>query len=154
MRWITIKGVPPYDGRYQFTLEEAPLTFREWGWMKRNSGFQPWTLLDENWASAEVVATLAVVMLRRAGTIDTNEVEAVYDLILDAPYEGSVTLERDTATEEPVEDDADPSESSSGNGSSAGPSSKTTSGSSVLPPSPTGLPALATSGSAPLTSGI
>ena len=37
-------GVPPYDGRYDFDLEGRELTTREWGWIKRLSGYLPLTI--------------------------------------------------------------------------------------------------------------
>ena len=46
MDWLTIKGVPPWDGRYEFDLEDRELTTREWGWIKRWSGYLPLTVAE------------------------------------------------------------------------------------------------------------
>ena len=41
MDYLTIEGVAPYDGRYEFDLRDRPFTVREWGWIKRHSGYLP-----------------------------------------------------------------------------------------------------------------
>jgi hypothetical protein len=46
MDTIVISGVKPYDGRYEFELGDE-LTTREWGWIKRLSGYLPSTLDDQ-----------------------------------------------------------------------------------------------------------
>ena len=43
MRWITLTGFKPYDGRYEFDLDGNEFTAREWGWLKRLAGYMPMT---------------------------------------------------------------------------------------------------------------
>ena len=52
MDWIVIDGAPPYDGRYMFDLAGQELTTREWGWIKRLSGYLPLTL-DEGFKGGD-----------------------------------------------------------------------------------------------------
>ena len=58
--WLTVAGVKPWDGRYEFDLNGRELTTREWGWIKRHSGYLPLTI-DEgfNGADPELFACFA-----------------------------------------------------------------------------------------------
>jgi hypothetical protein len=147
MDFIVLENVKPYDGRYEFDLAGSELTTREWGWIKRHSGYLPLTV-EEGFTGAdpELFAVFATIALRRSGRIESGDVPAVYDRLVDAPFGSTIRMETDTATEQG--DDADPpptgeKPSSSGNGSdessetSAGPrngSGIRGSGSSPLPP--------------------
>jgi hypothetical protein len=148
--YITIAGVQPYDGRYELDLEQAPLTTREWGWVKRLSGYLPMTIGEEGFADPEFVAVLACVGLRRAGKVEAKDVPEVFERISDAPFGSTITLEAgDTEEGELVED---PSESSSVNGPSSGTASRTSSEPSADLLNPTGRLRLDTSVSVPVTS--
>jgi hypothetical protein len=147
--WIVIEGVKPWDGRYEFDLDESvdTLTLREWGWIKKLSGYLP-TTWDEGLvgADAELIGTLAVIALCRHGKIDKREVPDVFERLVDSPYYTAVRLVLGKRT---AEGDAGPPEpSSSGNGSSSGPGSPTSSETSPPIPTASGIP-----GSGSLTSG-
>ena len=66
MDYIVIEGVRPYDGRYEFDLEGRELTTREWGWIKRLSGYLPLTI-EEGLTDPELITVFACIALRRAG---------------------------------------------------------------------------------------
>ena len=153
MEHLVIDGVPPYDGRYLMNLADQELTTREWGWIKRLSGYQPLTASDGLATNdAELVCAIAVILLRRAGRIGNDDVPAAFERIADAPYTATLQWEK-TGVERPVKGDAeDPTESSNGNASFAGPGSSRSSESSGEPSSPTGTPDSATSVSDPPTS--
>jgi hypothetical protein len=105
MDWLTIEGVKPYDGRYEFDLVGNELTTREWGWIKRHSGYLPLTITD-GWdgSDPELFAVFAVIALHRAGRVQTRDVAEVYERIADAPFGSTIGLESDS-----VEDgDVDP----------------------------------------------
>jgi hypothetical protein len=150
MDWIVIEGMRPYDGRYELGLDDAPLTIREWGWIKRHAGYLPIGLDETTFADPEVITILALIAMRRAGKITTAQVGEVWDRFADAPFGAAITFDSDGAAEE--DDAGPPAGSSNGNASTSGDSSTTGSASSGLPPSPTGSPASATSVSAPATS--
>jgi hypothetical protein len=148
MEYVVVDGVAPYDGRYELDLDAGPTT-REWGYIKRLSGYMPLTIQDGlAGVDPELFSVLAVIALRRAGKIDTRDVEAAFDRFADLPFTGStIRLESDQA--EPEEPDVDPSADKNGNASSSGPDSRRSSGRSEGDQSPTGTPASATAASAP-----
>src|SRR5262245_31065046 len=152
MDWITLEGVPPYDGRYPFDLEQRGFTTLEWGWLKRLAGYLPLTIQD-GWKGGdpELFCVFAVIALYRAGKIADTDAADVFGSISRAPFDTAIQLETDTV---PEEEDQDPptSESSSSNGGSSGEGSRTSSATSAIIPPPTGIPASATSASAPTTS--
>lgn len=91
-----IEGVKPYDGRYDFDIEGRELTTREWGWLKRLSGYLPLTIEKGlEGGDPELITAMAVVALHRAGKITTAEAPAVFDRIIDAPFGSTVRLESD-----------------------------------------------------------
>jgi hypothetical protein len=144
--WLIIEGVKPWDGRYEFDLLDAELTTREWGWIKRHSGYLPLTV-DKGFAGAdaELFACFAAIALRRAGRIQAEEVDAVFERIADAPYGSTIRMESDSPA---VEDDAGPPASSSnGSAHSSGPASTTSSEISDGPPNGSGMPDSDSSGS-------
>jgi hypothetical protein len=151
MDFIVLENVKPYDGRYQFDLAGSELTTREWGWIKRHSGYLPLTV-EEGFAGAdpELFAVFATIALRRAGRIEPADVPAVYEKLVDAPFGSTIRLETDTVEQG---DDAGPPPtaerpSSSGNGSPA--SSETSAG----PRNGSGTPASVSSPLPPVRSGI
>lgn len=152
MDHIVLTGVRPYDGRYPFDLEETPFTTLEWGWIKRMADHFPLTIAD-GWRNgdAELTTVFAIIAMHRAGKITERDVPDVWERLKQVPYETAIQLEPDTAEG----DDAagPPPASSSSNGDTSGDDSPTSSERSARPiPPATGIPASATSASAPATS--
>jgi hypothetical protein len=131
MDTIVISGVKPYDGRYEFELGDE-LTTREWGWIKRLSGYLPSTLDSNSSDDPELVCVFAVIALHRVGRITRDEVPSVFDKLIDAPYGSTLTLE---VGESDGDDDASPPAlSSNGSESTFGPDSVTSSDQSTETP--------------------
>jgi hypothetical protein len=150
MDYLIIEGVPPYDGRWQFDLETQELTTREWGWIKRLSGYLPLTV-EEGLGDPELVVVFACIALRRAGKATPTEVPKLFEELSDAPFGSAITMETDVVDE--AEDDAGPpASSSSENGDSSGATSTPSSETSVPPPSLSGTPDSDTSGLFPTLS--
>jgi hypothetical protein len=147
MDYLVIR-VPPYEGRYEFEL--GAFTTREWGHIKRLSGYLPLTITD-GLGDPELITVFAVIALRRAGKIDAADVPDVFGRLADAEFDGvGISYE---VGDEPVEDDAGPPASSSnGNDSISGDGSTASSASSETGPNPTGPRSSATSVSVPATS--
>jgi hypothetical protein len=144
MDYLVIR-VPPYEGRYEFEL--GAFTTREYGWIKRLSGYLPLTITD-GLGDPELITVFAVIALRRAGKVDAAQVPGAFETLADADFDGvGISYE---VGDEPAEDDAGPPTSSSnGNGASSGDGSTASSASSETGPSPTGHPSSAISVSAP-----
>lgn len=149
MNHITINGVPPYDGRYDLDLENRELTTREWGWIKRLAGYLPLTA-EEGYGDPELITVLAVIALRRAGKVDTQQVPQVFGRLSDAPFGSTITMETDLADEEV--DAGPPASSSNGNTAGSGPGSPTSSEPLTAAPKVSGTPGWVISQSAPQTS--
>jgi hypothetical protein len=150
---VVIQGVRPYDGSYELDLDGQPLTTREWGYIKRHAGYLPLTLDENTFADPEFVAVLAVIAVRRAGTIEEREITGLLDRLFDAPFGATVTIETDGADlDEEGDADGPPAGSSDSRPSSNGADSTTASDSSENPPKPTGPRRSDTSGSAPAMS--
>jgi hypothetical protein len=147
MNWLVIEGVKPWDGRYEFDLDRQELTTREWGFIKRYSGYLPTTLEEGiEGADPEFFCVVAVIALRRAGRIGNADVQQTFDRFADAPFGTTIRLEGD---DEPApEADADPSASSSSKPNGSGDGSRTSSETSPVIPPASGIPASATSTSA------
>ena len=103
MDYIVIEGVRPYDGRYEFDLAGQELTTREWGWIKRLSGYLPLTV-EEGLSDPELIVVFAAIALRRAGKVEPKEVPEVFERLSDAPFGAAITME--TEAEEEAEADA------------------------------------------------
>jgi hypothetical protein len=137
---IVISGVKPYDGRYELDFAQE-LTTREWGWVKRLSGYLP---LDLEKAAAggdpEFACALAAIALRRAGRVEAREVPEVFERLADAPFGSAISIEVEDSEGE--EGDAGPPErSSNGNESSSGAASRMSSEMSESPsPAGSGMP--------------
>jgi hypothetical protein len=150
MDYLVIEGVLPYDGRWQFDLETQELTTREWGWIKRLSGYLPLTI-EEGLGDPELVVVFACIALRRAGKATPTEVPKLFEELSDAPFGSAITMETDVV--ETAEDDAGPpASSSSENGDSSGATSTPNSETSGGPPNSSGTPDSATSASVPARS--
>lgn len=156
---IIIKGVQPYDGRYDLD-RSFEFTTREWGWVKRLSGYLPATLFTDDedesvFSDPELTSVLAVIMMRRAGRIETREVPAVFDKLIDAPFGASIVIEVSEAERaaELEEGDADgpPPRSSNENEPSSGDNGRTSSETSPPTPPASGIPDLGSSASPRVT---
>ena len=145
MDYIVVEGVRPYDGRYEFDLAGQELTTREWGWIKRLSGYLPLTV-EEGLSDPELIVVFAVIALRRAGKVEPKDVPQVFEQLADAPFGSAITMETDV--EEEAEEKRPPPPSSTSSGATSGPSSEKSSETLVLPPKRSGTPASATSVSA------
>jgi hypothetical protein len=143
--YIVIEGVQPYDGRYELDLS-GELTTREWGWIKRLAGYLPLGLEDDSFSDPELACVLAVIMMRRSGRIQTQEVPGVFERLADAPFGAAITIEADETAPEETDDASPPPSSSNGSSAASGPSSATSSETWEPTPPATGTPA---SGSSP-----
>lgn len=120
---IVISGVKPYDGSYDLDLEAQPFTTREWRWIKQITGYLPTTVEGGfNGGDPDLIVSLAVIALRRSGTITNDDVLRVADKFADVPFDGAAISFQG---EETAEDDARPPDmsSSSESESSSPPSS-------------------------------
>ena len=145
MTYLVIRGAQPWDGRYEFDLAENAITTREWGWIKRLTGYLPLTM-DEglDGADPELYAVFAAIALHRAGKIRPDEVPEIFDRFVDRPFDPEdVTLEADQVDEEEV---LPPPRSSTPNGDSSGAASRTSSERSEATRPATGIPDLDSSG--------
>ena len=121
MDYILIEGIRPYDGRWEFDLEGRELTTREWGWIKRLSGYLPLTI-EEGLSDPELIVAFAVIALRRAGKVEPKRRSGqAFERLSDAPFGAAITMETDVEKEE-VEV-SPPPESSTSSGGTSGPSS-------------------------------
>jgi hypothetical protein len=136
---IVITGVPPWDGRYPFDIADNEPTTREWGWIKRFSGYLPTTIEDGlKGADPELICAFAVIALRRAGKAGNDDVPGVYERLADAPFGAAVQLETDASEEEG--DVGPPAGSSDGSSSSSGTDSTRSSETSPESPPISGIP--------------
>jgi hypothetical protein len=137
-RKIVIAGIPAWDGDYELDIVQAPLTTREWGWIKRHSGYLPLTI-EDGLNDPELITVFAAIALRRAGRIDDRDVPEVFDELSDNPYgQGKITFHVGEPEQEagPVP----PQQSSSSNDDTTGLESKTSSEISLVHPRPSGTP--------------
>jgi len=113
MDWVVVEGVKPWDGRYELPLDEFEFTGREWGWIRRWTGYRPADVLDAmKGADAELLAALAVIALQRGGKVTREEAGPLFERFVDENF-GSFTLTSD----DPVEEPPDPPPPASSNGS-------------------------------------
>jgi hypothetical protein len=150
MEYIRIEGLHPHDGRYELDLSQE-LTTREWGWIKRHSGYMPLTISQGlEGADPELFAVFAAIALYRAERLNQAEVAGFIDRCQDVGFgSGRIVFEGD---EQPEEDDAGPPEvSSSGSSATSGDASPTSSERSGNGQKPTGIPASDSSPSDRLT---
>jgi hypothetical protein len=138
MAYLVIEDVKPWDGRYELDLDTAELTRREWGWIKRHSGYLPMTIGEGfDGADPALVACLAVIALYRAGKITVDDVGGVFERFEDTPAMSTIRMEGDTADPDDV---ADPPVSSNGSAHSSGPATSVSSETSAKPPNDPGTP--------------
>lgn len=112
MRLIRLKGVPPYDGEYEFD-DDRSFTTRELRWIKQISGYRAGELQDGFEAGdADLVLALVVIAMNRAGKVDRDDVLDVADRLSDEPVEDDDEKSFVTITVTDGEDDEpDPPES-------------------------------------------
>jgi hypothetical protein len=150
VNWLVIENIRPWDGRYEFATPDL-WTTREWGWVKRLSGYLPMTV-EDGWSGGdpELFAVMAIIALHRAGKVSAAEAPGLFtDRFADVPFGATIRLEADQEETEPEETDAGPpTSSSSGSSSANGDDSRPSSGRSALIPPASGIPASATSTSA------
>jgi len=145
MDFLTIDGVKPYDGRYEFDLRGSSFTVREWGYIKRHSGYLPMTIDDGlAGADAELMAVFALIALVRADKVEPSDVPVVWERFADAP--GVVSIRLELGRDE-VDEDEDPPQSSTESATSSGDDSNGNSASSAEPTLPIGTRDSDTSGS-------
>lgn len=142
--YVTVKGVQPYDGRYELPYD---FSTREWGWIKRLAGYMPLTL-EEGFRGGdpELFSVFAIIGMHRDGKIAAGDTQRVFDRLADVDPLASIAFEAGQ-DEEAEAGDADPSASSNGKQSSSGADSTTSSETSAADPKPSGTPAWVTSGS-------
>lgn len=149
MDWIVIENVKPYDGRYAFDVPNFDPTMREWGWIKRLSGYMPLTL-DVGLAGgdAELIVVLAVIAMHRNGKITAADVEHVHGRFLDVEFGSAIRLElgADDDAEDPTQ--AFPEKNAPASAPTFGDASTTSSEESVPHLRPTGTHGSDISGSA------
>ena len=122
MDYIVVEGVRPYDGRYEFDIAGQELTTREWGWIKRLSGYLPLTV-EEGFSDPELIVVFAAIALRRAGKVEPRRrCPQVFERLSDAPFGSAITME--TEVEEEVEAERPPPPSSNSSDATSGPSSR------------------------------
>jgi hypothetical protein len=152
MQWIVLTGVGDLDGRYEFDLDGREFTTREWGWLKRLSGYLPLTIGEAfDGGDPELFACFAVIALHRSGKVLARDVPDAFERIIDTPSLAAIRIESDQAEEE--DEERPPPSSLNESDSISGNASATSSATSVLPLSRTGIPALASSPSPPPGSG-
>lgn len=146
MDHIVVEGVEGYDGRYPFNIADSGFTTREWGWIKRLTGYLPLTMDDGiEGGDPELFCCFAAIALRRDGRINTDQFTDAYGRLSDGEFGTSIRLELgDRQEREEMPDD--PTGSLNGNTSSAGPGSPPSSEKSDSHQKPSGTPGSATSG--------
>lgn len=102
MSLIRVKGVPPWDGEYEFE-EDRSFTTRELRWIKQIAGYLP-ASLDEGLegGDADLVIALVVIAMQRTGKIAREDVLTVADRFADEPVgeeDSFLTIIRDEAEE-------------------------------------------------------
>lgn len=149
MEYIVLEGVKPYDGRWPLEMS-ADFTTREWGVIKRLSGYLPLTI-EEGFQGGdpELFAAFAVVALVRAGRVEASDAQDAFDRIADAPFGAAIRLDTDTPAEELVEggDAGPPAVSKTENAPTNGDGSTTNSETSEPHRNVSGIHASAISGS-------
>jgi len=100
---FVITGVKPYDGEY--LLDDSEFTTREWGWIKKISGYLPMTA-EEGFKGGdpELFVALAVIAMVRAERIQKSDALTVADKLADSSFGSALTFVADGDEEE----EADP----------------------------------------------
>lgn len=138
---IVISGARPYDGRYPM----IPFNRYEQGQIRRLAGWMPLQYEEAlQGGDAEFVAMIAVLAMKRAGSVAREDVADVFQRLLE--MDGcEITLEGEEAADEP----GPPPTSSGENRSSSTPDISPSSETSQRSPTPIGTPGSDISESAP-----
>src|SRR5262245_24325209 len=148
MAKITINGVRPYEGNYEFDYSE--FTTLEWRWIKKFSGYMPLTISDGlDGGDPDLIVVFTAIALVRAGKVERDEIGNVIERFEDVGFGDKIVLEDDE--EEEIEQFPPPT-SSNGNSESSGDDSMTSSVKSASIPQATGHQPWGTSPSDPVTS--
>lgn len=144
MRWIRIEGLPPFDGRYEFNLDAGEFTTREWGWVKKHSGYMPLTIEQgSQGGDVDLIVAFTAIALYRAGRLDQAEVAGFIERVQDVDIGAHLTFEVEDDAEEV---DASPPAPSSGESSNtSGDASQTSSETSTNGQNHSGIPSSVTS---------
>ncbi len=144
---IKITGIAAFEGEYDLDIADQPLNALEWRWVKKVSGYLPFTI-DDGLAGGDpdVVIALAVVAMHRAGKINRDQVLQTADQLADLPFDDAHLQLIAGETADPPMGQGSDETPASGNGSSgsSGDGSSTTSANPAPSPSATGLHASAT----------
>lgn len=144
MEYIRLEGLAPWDGRYELNLADE-FTTREWGWLKRHSGYMPLTIVQGlEGADPELFSVFAAIALYRAGKLNQAEVAGFVERCQDVGFGTRIVFESD----EQEDDAGPPAVSSSESSTISGDASQTSSERSGNGQNPTGIPASASSPSA------
>lgn len=157
MARVVIEGIPAYAGNHELDTDHS-WNAREWGWIKRLSGYLPLTI-SEGFAGndPELWVALAVIALVRNGRIERDDWERVADemreargmkitLTDDGYKEDEVPLDLMSPPAEPSRNDSPSNdESKKESESSSGPTSNPPSAPQDVTPPPTTLLRLGTS---------
>ena len=139
MDTLVVKGVQPWDGRYDLDWSRE-FTTREWGWIKRLSGYLPLTLEGASYSDPELICALAVIVIYRAGKIEGGQVPELFERFQDTPFGSTITIETSPEHVEDEDDAGPPPSSSNGKPSIFGDSSTTSSETSAPIPPDSGIP--------------
>jgi len=101
-----IINVPRFKGEYRLDFDDEPFTAQEWRWIKKISGYLPYTI-NEGWRGGDpdLFVAFAVVAMHRSGKIRREEALAAADMLIDQPFDGTA-LQFDFTDDEEV--DVDP----------------------------------------------
>ena len=152
MDWVVIEGFKPYDGRYPLD-NSIEFTNNEWRWIKRLAGYMPLTVEEGfDGGDSELFTVLALIALRRAGKIGTDDVTPLFERMGDVPTWSTIRLESDQPPAEREPGDAGPPDrSSSVKSDSNGDDSPGSSETSTMIRNGSGIPVSATSAFDPTT---
>jgi hypothetical protein len=109
-------NIPPYEGEYELDINARAFTSFEWRVIKRVSGYLPLTI-DKGWdgGDPDLILSLALIAMVRAGRIEKKEIQQVAEIIEDAEADGvAITVKIDEEEEDDDEaGEADPTQHSS-----------------------------------------
>ncbi len=146
---IKVQGIPAFDGEYDLDIGDQPLNALEWRWVKKISGYLPFTIDDGlSGGDPDVVIALAVVAMQRAGKITRDQVLMTADQLADLPFDDAhiLLLAGDVEDPPPVSPPTSgQQESENGSSGSSGGDSTMTSENPEPNQPVTGLPVSATS---------
>lgn len=145
---LRITGIQPWDGLYELDMDANELTTREWGWIKKYSGYMPLTVQQGlEGGDPELFACFALIALRRAGRLELPEIPGFMERLLDEGFGSKISLEAEEAETVVLP----PPEKPSSNTPTSGGGSTTSSENPGNAQKPSGIPGSDTSESHPLS---